>query len=172
MRYYGMSNKSASAPVLDAEEKAPTTRPMEREIPFEPVPYEMQMQNTESRTFNRPQNQTGIYNGQIAQNVNEVRPDTPAPAPYENRPSSTIYQYPAGQTPSMGTLKCDIETDFKNHLCTHLGDYAYIELLNGAEKNGMISSVGENFLTLRDGANHIMCPLDSINSITVYNYTK
>ena len=69
-------------------------------------------------------------------------------------------------------LKCEIKTNFNDHLCTHLGDYLYVELLNGTEKSGMLTSVGENFVTLRDGSNHIMCPLHSINSMSIYNYNK
>ncbi len=161
MRYYGMSSGGQAAPVLDAEEKRPVS-------PTNNQPTTPAQMPEQDRTFNRPQNQTGIYNGQLAQNVTEVMPN----ALYENQQSPTVYQYPAGQTPPQNSFKCEVETEFKNHLCSHLGDYLYIELIHGGEKNGMLSSVGENFLTLRDGANHIMCPLMAINSITVYNYSK
>ncbi len=172
MRYYGMSNKSAVTPVLDTEEK-PAVSPYQFQEPMnQPSPTEPQIPNTQSREFNRPQNQTGIYNGQMAQNVTEVMPQNQNMTSSEKFSNQTIYQYPAGQTPPQPDLKCDIKTDFKNHLCTHLGNYLYVELLNGGEKNGMLTSVGENFITLRDGTNHIMCPFESINSISIYNYTK
>ena len=170
MRYYGMSNQGGSAPLSSAEEKQPVSP-----ITFTPTTYPQmpaQAQNSESREFNRPQNQTGIYKGQIAQNVNEVIPRPQNEAPYENFSNPTIYQYPAGQNPSKTDLKCETKTNFNDHLCMHLGDYLYVELLNGTEKSGMLASVGENFVTLRDGSNHIMCPLQSINSMSIYNYNK
>ena len=97
MRYYGMSNQRPAAPVSDAEEKRPVSPITFNEPTYQEAPA--QVSNTESREFNRPQNQTGIYKGQIAQNVNEVIQRPQNEAFFENFSNPTIYQYPAEQNP-------------------------------------------------------------------------
>ena len=177
MRYYGMTNDMSRTLSPDIEEK-----PAVSAVPKTQNPQTAPIQ-TENRTFNRPDNQTGIYKGQVAQNVTSVRDwlDEQPPAvlppgmdPYEN---STIYEYPGGQIPVMpggnqSGQSCQIRTDFSLHLCQHIGSYAYIQLSDGMEKRGIIESVGRNFITLSEGPNHIMCPLSAVTAISLTKPTR
>lgn len=186
MRYYGMTSENSPTFGPEVEEKPAVSVPSQMQQPSNPP------QQTESQTFNRPGGESGIYKGQTAQNVTSVRewlsqqPPVVVP-PATSFPNATIYEYPAGQRPSsqsspsspsmpsmpsMPSTKCQTQTEFSSHLCTHIGQYAYIELSSGGQRNGTIDSVGKNFMTLKDGTNHIMCPLNSISSIIIYNYSK
>ena len=212
MRYYGMNNSSAAEPVSNTQMRRESTMQsadmmrnnimqntdMTRENTMQQA-QNMENAATESRTFNRPDGDGGIYNGLRAQNVRETE-DFLEKAPQVVMPpgsnpaemgmmNATVYEYPGQQmvhqqtnlqngqminqqTRPQNGMTCPIDMNFVNHLCGHRGDYLYVDMGGVKERQGVLTDVGRNYITLTDSGNHIMCPISAIKSITVYNYKK
>ncbi len=191
MRYYGMSNPSPTP----QPQPQPQTMPMDNQMPQnnlsenieEALPQTPNQSNpTESQTFNRPGTQSGIYQGQQAQNVrpiNEWPQDfPPAVMPPGSNPSemgfsnATIYEYPAPPAawpnrPQMPDRSCPAEMGSVTYLCSQKGKIFRVEMGDGVTKSGILRSVGRNYIILEESGsgNHIMCTMGSIKSIDIFN---
>lgn len=189
MRYYGMSNPNSTP--------QPQNRQETRENPNQSINFSQNIEEalpqtpnqsnpTESQTFNRPGNQSGIYQGQQAQNVRPIdewiQNLPPAVMPPGSNPSemgfsdATIYEYPAPPSvspvfPPMQNRNCPAEMGSVTYLCSQRGKIFRVEMGDGVTKSGTLRSVGRNYIILEESGsgNHIMCTMGSIKSIDIFN---
>lgn len=189
MRYYGMSNPNPAPQPQNRPQTIESSAPpvnlsqnIEEALPQTPN----QSNPTESRTFNRPGTQSGIYQGQQAQNVRPINEWLenlpPAVMPPGSSPSemgfsnATIYEYPAPpitspNNPQLTDRSCPAEMGSVTYLCSQRGKIFRVEMGDGVTKSGILRSVGRNYIILEESGsgNHIMCTMGSIKSIDIFN---
>ena len=146
MRYYGMTNSSTAEAVPNTQMRRESTMQsadMMRNTTMQNTDMmrENTMQQTqnrentevESRTFNRPDGDGGIYNGLRAQNVRETEDFLESAPEAEAEEAGTVEEYPGQQTVNQQTrpqngqminqqtrpqngMTCPIDMNFVNHL--------------------------------------------------------
>ncbi len=177
MRYYGMSNQNGSMPQNPPMNSQASDYPTNMDNDMEAVP-----KTSESQTFNRPNQASGVYQGQRAQNVRPVEDWSesfpPAVMPPDSNPSAmgmentTIYEYPAPQwqgEPPMGN-SCPSNVSTVSYLCSQKGKILRVELGNGISRSGVLKAINESYIILeeRPSGNQIMCNLKAVKSIDVF----
>ncbi len=199
MRYYGMNNQnnpthqSPMRQTSDFMEPQPmpqqnqtldypitTQKPMPENQDMEALPQTP----PQNRTFNRSNEDDGLYKGQQAQNVrpiNEWLENLPQAAwPPGSNPEAmgfkdaTVYEYPAPisreQTHNIPEKSCPTQLNQTSFLCTHRGKVARVELGDGVTKSGILRNISPNYIVLEEkgSGNHIMCAMKAIKSIDLF----